>query len=131
MDKFSKCAQIYCIKSKDETANCSIEYVDLMENSTSKKVRKLQCDNEKLYINREVLNFIRYKKIELLPRWPYVHELNGIMERYNRSVIDIIRCLIHEARISRIYWREMMKTVAYFKNLTMANTSENKTPFEI
>lgn len=131
IDDYSKCTRIFCIKSKSETANCFKEFVNLVENKFNKRVKKLQCDNGGEYLNRDIYNFIREKGIELLPCPPYVHELNGVAERYNRSAMDIGRCLMREAKIHRRYWPEIMKTAAYLKNRTIANTIENKTPYEI
>lgn len=131
IDDYSKCTRIFCIKNKSETANCFIEFVNLVENKFNKRVKKLQCDNGKEYLNKDIYAFIRQKGIELLPCPPYVHELNGVAERYNRSVMDIARCLMREAKIHRRYWPEVIKTAAYLKNRTIANTAENKTPYEI
>lgn len=131
IDDYSKCTRNFCIKSKSETANCFKEFVNLVENKFNKRVKKLQCDNGGEYLNRDIYNFIREKGIELLPCPPYVHELNGVAERYNRSAMDIGRCLMREAKIHRRYWPEIMKTAAYLKNRTIANTVENKTPYEI
>lgn len=131
IDDYSKCTRIFCIKSKAETASCFIEFVNLVENKFNKRVKKLQCDNGKEYLNRDIYDFIGHKGIELLPCPPYVHELNGVAERYNRSAMDIGRCLMREAKIHRRYWPEVIKTAAYLKNRTIANTVENKTPYEI
>lgn len=131
IDDYSKCTRIFCIKSKTEVANCFIEFVNLVENKFNKRVKKIQCDNGKEYLNKDIYNFIRQKGIELLPCPPYVHELNGVAERYNRSAMDIGRCLMREAKINRRYWPEAIKTAAYLKNRTIANTVENKTPYEI
>ena len=78
-----------------------------------------------------MFNFIKNKGINLVTCSLYVHELNGVAERYNRSAMDIWRCLMSEAKIQRMYWPEIMKTVAYLKNRTIANISENKTPYKI
>ena len=131
IDDYSKCAKIYCIKNKSETAGCSFDYINLVENQFNKRVKKLQCDNRKEYLNKEIYDFIRQKGIQLLPCRPYVHELNGVDERYNRTAMDIGRCLLREVRIHRRYWPEIMTAVAYLKNRTIANTIENKTPYEI
>lgn len=61
----------------------------------------------------------------------YVHELNGTAERYNRSLMDMGRCLLSEAKVERKYWPEVIKTAAYLKNRTLTNTIEKKTPYEI
>ena len=83
-----------------------IEFVNLVENKFNKKVEKLQCDNGKDYLNREIFEFIKSKGIELLSCPPCVHELKGVAERYNRSAMDIGRCLMREAKIHRRYWPE-------------------------
>lgn len=131
IDDYSKCTRIFCIKSKAEVASCFIEFVNLVENKFNKTIKKIQCDNGREYLNKDIYNFIRQKGIELLPCPPYVHELNGVAERYNRSAMDIGRCLMREANIHRRYWPEAIKTAAYLKNRTIANTVENKTPYEI
>ena len=131
IDDYSKCAKIYCIKRKSETANCFKEFVNLVENRFNKRIKKLRCDNGKEYMNNEIYNFARDKGIEILPSPPYVHELNGVAERYNRSAMNMGRCLAKEAKINHKYWPEIMKTVSYLKNRTIANTHENQTPFEI
>ena len=128
---YSKCAKIYCIKNKCETASCFFDYINLVENQLNKKVKKLQCDNGKEYLKKEIYNFIRLKRIELLACPPYVHELNGVDERYNRTARGIGRCLLREARIHRRYWPKIIIIVAYLKNRTIANTIENRTPYEI
>lgn len=45
--------------------------------------------------------------------------------------MDMSRCLLSEAKVNRRFWPEIVCTAAYLKNRTLANTIENKTPFEI
>ena len=106
------------------------EYLNLVGNKFNKRVIKLNCDNGKKYLNKEIYQLINEKGIELLPCAPYVHQLNGIAERFNRLAMDIGRCLLREAKIPLRYWPEIVKTVSYLKNCTIANSNANKTPFE-
>jgi hypothetical protein len=131
IDDYSKLAKVYCIKRKSEVSNCFIEYVNLVENITGKKVKNFVCDNGKEYMNSTMYNFIRDKGIHLIPCPPYVHELNGVAERYNRSIMDMARCLLKEANVNRKFWPEVIKAAAYLKNRTLTNTIENKSPYEI
>ena len=96
IDDYSKWARIFCIKNKSETAGCFIEFVNLVENKFIKKENKLQCDNGKEYFNCKIFEFIKSKGIMLLPCPPYVHELNRVCERYNRSAMDIGRYVLNE-----------------------------------
>ena len=93
IDDYSKYAKIYCIKSKADTASSFIDFVNLVENQFKKGIKKLQCDNGSKYFNKEIYNFEKYKGIGILSCPPYVHELNGVAERYNRSAMDMGRCL--------------------------------------
>jgi len=38
---------------------------------------------------------------------------------------------LSEAKINKRFWPEIIKTVTYLKNRTLANTIEKKTPYEI
>ena len=57
------CAKIYCIRNKSETVSCLFDYINLVQNQFNKKVKKLQCDNGKEYLNKEIYNFKRQKGI--------------------------------------------------------------------
>lgn len=131
VDDYSKFVKVYTLKSKTETVKNLIAYVNLFENITGKKVKKLRCDNGLEFINSEVRNFSNKKGIIIDTCPPYVHELNGTAERYIRLVMDMARCLLADAKLDRKYWPEAVKAAAYLKNRTLANTVEKKTPYEI
>lgn len=131
VDDRSKLAKVFCIKSKAEVSKCIVEYVNLVENITGKKIKNLRCDNGKEYINKEVCQFAKEKGISIATCPPYVHELNGVAERFNRTIMDSARCLLKEARVNARFWPEIVKTATYLKNRTLANTIEIKTPYEI
>lgn len=131
-DDFSKLARVYTIKSKSDVYDCFVDYINLVENTSGKKVKKLRCDNGKEYLNSDIYKFVREKGISIDACPPYVHELNDTAERYNRSIMDVSRCLLAEAKVHNKFWPEVVCAAAYLKNRTIANTIErNKTPYEI
>lgn len=131
IDDYSKIARVYTMKSKAEVSECIKDYVNECENLTSKRVKKLRCDNGKEYLNNEVSKFAKGKGIVISPCPVYVHELNGVAERFNRSIMDMARCLLEEAQIDKKYWPEIVHAATYLKNRTLTNTIEKKTPYEI
>ena len=132
VDDYSKIVRIYPIKSKDEVYNKFEEYINLVENKTGKSIKKLRCDNGTEYLNKNMYKLFRDKGIECETCSPYVHELNGTAERYNRTIMDSARCLLAEAKLEKRYWPEVVCAAAYLKNRTIANTLErNKSPYEI
>ena len=124
VDDYSKLTKIYTIKSKSEVHDCFVDYINLVENMTGSKVKKLRCDNGTEYLNSAIYKFIREKGISINACPPYTHELNGTAERYNRSVMDVSRCLLAEAKVHNSFWSEVVCAAAYLKNRTIANTIE-------
>ncbi|KAF2890883.1 hypothetical protein ILUMI_15290 [Ignelater luminosus] len=131
IDDYSKLTKVYCIQTKTEVFDCLVQYVNEIQNLTGKMIKELRCDNGKEYINSRVFQFAKEKGIIIKPCPPYVHELNGTAERYNRSLMDMGRCLLSEAKIHQRFWPEIIKAAAYLKNRTLTNTIEQKTPYEI
>lgn len=126
IDDYSKAAKVFTIKSKDEVYKCLVEYINEVENKTGKTIKKLRCDNGKEYLNKNIYQLVREKGIFMDKCPPYVHELNGTAERYNRSIMDIARCLLAEAKVHVRFWPEVVLAAAYLKNRTLANTIEKR-----
>ena len=82
-------------------------------------------------MNNRFYKFAKEKGIILNNCPAYVHELNGTAERFNRTIMDMARCLLAEAQVHKQYWPEIVCAATYLKNRTLANTIEWKTPFEI
>lgn len=122
---------MYTLKSKTEVYECFIDYINQVENITGNRIKRLRCDNGKEYLNKDVYRLVREKGILMEPCPPYVHQLNGTAERYNRSIMDMARCLLFEAKVNTRFWPEIIRTASYLKNRTLANSLENKTPYEI
>lgn len=131
IDDYSKAGKVYTIKEKNEVYDCIVTYINQLENLTGKRTKRLRCDNGREFLNKDIYNFVKEKGIYIEPCPPYVHELNGTAERYNRSVMDVARCLLTDAKIHDRFWPEVVKTAVYLKNRTLANTMEEKTPYEI
>ena len=69
---------------------------------TGKRLKILRCDNGKEYLNNRIYKFARDKGIRINNCPTYVHELNGTTERYNRTVMDMARCLLAEAKVHKM-----------------------------
>lgn len=121
IDDFSKLAVVYCIKNKSDVNSRVVDYINLMQNQTGKKIREVRCDNGGEFINRELIDLGKRNGIYIRPCPPYSHELKGVAERYNRTIMDRARCLLTEADIDKSYWPECIYTAAYLGNRLIAN----------
>lgn len=131
IDDFSKLARVYCIKQKSDVYKCFVDYINLMQNQTRKRIKEIRCDNGTEYLNKNFFELAHQYGIIIKPCPAYTHELNGVAERYNRTIMDRARCLLAEAKLNKCYWPECIKTAAYLGNRSLTNTSIKKTPYEI
>ena len=47
---------------------------------------------------------------------PHCPEQNGVSERYNRTILESARSMIHHAKLPLKFWGEAVNTVVYLRN---------------
>ena len=62
-----------------------------------------------------------------MPGSPYQ---NGVAERRNRTLIDMVRSMLSNSKLPRSMWTEALKTAANILN-RVATKAVSKTPFEL
>ena len=61
---------------------------------------------------------------------PYTPEQNGTAERLNRTLMEMVRSMLDEARLRRSFWAEALAMATELRNITATNANDNKTPIE-
>ncbi|KAJ8876694.1 hypothetical protein PR048_021141 [Dryococelus australis] len=81
--------------------DCYVHYKNLVQNQSVKKMKEILCDNGREYINKDVYRFVKEEGIYSKPVPTYIYELNGVTERYNKTIMDPARCLISEPMFNK------------------------------
>ena len=100
--------------------NCLVQFINVSENLTGKQVKILRCDNGKEYLNNCFYKFDKEEGI-ILNCPASTQELNGTAERFNRTILDVARCLLTDAHVHKRYWPEIICAATYLRNLMLAN----------
>jgi len=59
-------------------------------------------------------------------------EQNGLIERVNRTIIEIVRSLLYESKLPLYLWGEAVETAVFLYNITPhSSLPNNKSPYEI
>ena len=116
IDDFSRKIFLYPIKEKSDVYNEFIKFKNLVENQHSRKIKILRTDNGTEYCNNKFKSFLTNCGIIHQTSTPYTPQQNGISERYNRTIIERVRCMLLDADLNKTFWAEAATTAAYLLN---------------
>ena len=93
------------------------------------KVKTLRSDNGTEYINREMETFCMERGIllDIIP--PYTSPLNGVAERFNRSLQEKMRALIFDSGFPTGMWEYAAEVSCYNHNIAPNKSIDLETPY--
>ncbi|KAL2542126.1 Integrase catalytic domain-containing protein [Abeliophyllum distichum] len=97
---------------------------------TEKNILTLRSDRCGEYLKGEFLDYL--KENEILSQWtpPYTPQLNGVSERRNRTLLDMVRSMMSRAVLPKSFWGYALKTSCHTLN-RVPSKSVDKTPYEL
>ena len=61
---------------------------------------------------------------------PYTPQQKGVSERKNQTIMEMVRCMLHEKGLPKEYWAEATNTAVFLLNRLSTKAVNGKTPFE-
>ncbi|XP_022843332.1 uncharacterized protein LOC111366879 [Olea europaea var. sylvestris] len=68
------------------------------------------------YMSHEFHDFLKQKGILSQRSCPYTPQQNGVVERKNRHVLDVVRTLLLDSHVPSTFWVEAVSTAVYLIN---------------
>ena len=102
-----------------------------MENQLDKKIKALRSDRCGEYLNQDF--YAHLKSCGILSQWtppPGTPQLNGVSERRNRTLLDMVRSMMSLAELPISFWGFALETAAFTLNRVPSKFVE-KTPYEM
>ena len=128
VDDASRKSWIECFKSRDEVLSKIKQWRARVELDSAKRLVRLRCDNAKEYVKFE--RVIQAEGILVEYTSPYTPEQNGVAERYNRTIVQIVRAMLIGAKLPQKFWREAAKTANYLRNF-LPSGHDTQSPEEL
>ena len=93
-DDLSRFGFVYLMKHKSEAFDKFKEYRSMIEKQTGKNIKILRSDRGGEYLSTEFLEYLKVNGI--LSEWtpPYTPQLNGVAERRNHTLLDMVRSMM-------------------------------------
>ncbi|KAL0345756.1 UNVERIFIED_CONTAM: Transposon Ty2-B Gag-Pol polyprotein [Sesamum radiatum] len=93
-DDHSRYGYVYLMRYKSEAFGRFKEYRLEVENQTNRKIKALRSDRGGEYLSGEFMDYL--KENGILSQWtpPGTPQLNGVTERRNRTLLDMVRSMM-------------------------------------
>ena len=132
-DDLSRYGYVYLMKNKSE----SFEKFKIfkkkkneVQNQLGKNIKTLRSDRGGEYLSQEFQDHLRGCGIvsQLIP--PGTPQWNGVSERRNRTLLDMVRSMMSQSDLPISFWGYALETAAFILNRVPSKAVE-KTPYEI
>nr|GEV32263.1 hypothetical protein [Tanacetum cinerariifolium] len=90
-----------------------------------------RCDNGGEFENKEMNEFSTKKWIKREFSNARTPQQNGGARRRNRTLIEVVRIMLADAKLLVTFWAEAVNAACYVQNRVLVNKSQNKTAYEL
>ncbi|KAL0303390.1 UNVERIFIED_CONTAM: Retrovirus-related Pol polyprotein from transposon TNT 1-94 [Sesamum radiatum] len=129
-DEHSRYGYVYLMMYKSEAFGRFKQYRLEVENQTNRKIKALRSDRDGEYLSGEFIDFL--KENGILSQWtpPGMPQLNGVADRRNRILLDMVRPMMSFTEVLSSFWGYAFETTAKLLNIASSKLVP-RTPYEI
>jgi hypothetical protein len=95
------------------------------------RIKKIRSDNGTEFKNSQIKGFLEDEGIKHEFSSPYTPQQNGVVERKNRTLMDMMRTMLEEYKTSDRFWAEAINTAWYSINRLYHHQVLKKTSYEL
>ncbi|GKA39417.1 retrotransposon protein, putative, ty1-copia subclass [Tanacetum coccineum] len=129
-DDYSRYGYVYLLKHKHEVFETFKVFKNEVENQLGKTIKALRSDRGGEYISQEFKDYLKACGIvqQLTP--PYTPQHNGVSERRNHTLLDMVRSMINLTTLPLSFWDYALESATRILNM-VPTKKVDKTPYEL
>ncbi|KAK8554368.1 hypothetical protein V6N12_031332 [Hibiscus sabdariffa] len=129
-DDFSRYGYIYLMRHKSEALEKFKEFKNEVQNQHCKSIKALRSDRGGEYLNQDFDELLKECGIVSQITPPGTPQWNGVSERRNRTLKDMVRSMMSHSDLPISLWGHAVETATFTLNC-VPSKSVRKTPYEI
>jgi hypothetical protein len=130
VDDHSRFMWVEFLTSKDEAFKCFKRVKVLAETEQECKLRAFRSDRGGEFNSIEFTEYCDEHGVKHFTTTPYTPQQNGVVERRNRTVVEMARCLLKSKGVPGEFWGEAVATAVHLLNRAPTRSLQGKTPYE-
>ena len=130
IDDFSKYTTVYLLKNKSDAFEKFQDFIKEVENQFGRKIKRIRSYRGREYESSAFNSFVQSLGIIHETTAPYSPASNGVVERKNRTLIELTNVMLIEFGAPLHFWGEAILTACHVLN-RVPHKKSHTTPFEM
>jgi transposase InsO family protein len=130
VDDYSRFTWVFFLQEKSQTQETLKGFLRWAQNEFELRIKKIRSDNEMEFKNSQIEGFLEDEGIKHEFSSPYTSQQNGVVERKNRTLLDMARTMLDEYKTPDRFWAEAINTASYSINRLYLHRILNKTSYK-
>ena len=118
------------LKEKGEAFEKFKKLKEVIEKEIGKKIGTFRTDRGGEFVSKEFNSFCDLSGIRLHLTAPYTPQQNGVVERRNRTMMEMARSILKHMHMPNYLWGEAIRHSTYLLNCVATRALKEKMPYE-
>jgi transposase InsO family protein len=119
------------LQEKSQTQETLKGFLRRAKNEFGLRIKKIRSDNGTEFMNSQIEGFLEEEDIKHELSSPYTPQQNGVVERKNRTLLDMARTMLDEYKTPDRFWAEAINTACYSINQLYLHRILKKISYEL
>jgi transposase InsO family protein len=116
VDDYSRFTWVFFLQKKSQTQETLKRFLRWAQNEFELRIKKIRSDNGAKFKNSQIEGFLEEEGIKHEFSSPYTPQQNSVVERKNRTLLDMARTMLGEYKTLDRFWAEAINTACYSIN---------------
>lgn len=130
VDDYSRKTWIYFLTKKSEAFETFKVFKNLVEKEAKTVIRGLRTDRGGEFCSDKFNQFCKDNGIKRQLTAAYTPQQNGVAERRNRTIMNMVHCLLSEKELPRFLWPDAARWTAHILNRSLTKAVKGSVPEE-
>ncbi|GKA53712.1 ribonuclease H-like domain-containing protein [Tanacetum coccineum] len=129
LDHYSHFLWVYPLHRKSDALSKLLHFRAFVKTQFNREIKAFQCDHGGEFDNNTLHELFATNGIQFRFSCPRTSQQNGKSERMIRTINNVVRSLLFQARLPPEYWVEALLTAAYLLNILPSTSINNDIPY--
>jgi transposase InsO family protein len=131
VDDYSRFTWVFFLLEKSQTQETLKGFLRRAQNEFGLRIKQIRSDNGMEFKNSQIKGFLEDEGIKHEFSSSYTPQQNGVVERKNRTLLDMARTMIDEYKTPNWFWAEAINIACYSINRLYLHRILKKISYEL